>query len=244
MPIGWGLDVQMTWTQPEAAGAAPKKRSGHSLTFVKSDPSFAILFGGCDNSLPAGPTNDCFKLALDGDAYAWSTVNVPTDGPCARWHHSATLVAPRSIFMFGGFTNDKRLNDGWIFDAIDETFKRAFGTDDDQVPYPRGAHSASCVGTDVLVFGGYGGKGYGRRDFNDCHSLDTETFTWSPVVTTGETPSARSGHQACVVEDKVYIFGGWNCAEQLNDVSILLTQGMIWTAVRVHKPLHFFRSAT
>ena len=47
----------------------------------------------------------------------------------------------------------------------------------------------------MYVFGGYGGSGFARRDFNDVSVLDLETWEWRPVECSGEIPEPRSGHQ-------------------------------------------------
>ena len=68
-------------------------------------------------------------------------------------------------------------------------------------PAPRGAHSAVLIGDHVWVFGGYGGAGYQRRDFNDVHRLHVPTMTWSKVeavATPAGMPEPRSGHIAQV----------------------------------------------
>lgn len=36
-------------------------------------------------------------------------------------------------------------------------------------PDPRGSHSGSLVGNSLIIFGGYGGPGFSRRDFNDIY---------------------------------------------------------------------------
>ena len=48
-------------------------------------------------------------------------------------------------------------------------------------PSPRGAHTSTLINKKIYVFGGYGGMGYGRRDLDDLHSLDTETWKWTKV---------------------------------------------------------------
>jgi len=42
----------------------------------------------------------------------------------------------------------------------------------EDAPTPRGAHTASLVEGSVWVFGGYGGSGFGRRDFSDVRRFD------------------------------------------------------------------------
>lgn len=66
----------------------------------------------------------------------------------------------------------------------------------------RGGHSVTLIGSNMYVFGGYGGSGFARRDFNDVHVLDLDTWDWKPVECTGEHPEPRSGHQVRKEESK------------------------------------------
>lgn len=43
-------------------------------------------------------------------------------------------------------------------------------------PDPRGSHSGSVIGNSLVVFGGYGGPGFSRRDFNDVYVRASVTF--------------------------------------------------------------------
>ena len=53
----------------------------------------------------------------------------------------------------------------------------------------------TLIGSQMYVFGGYGGAGFARRDFNDVSVLDLETWEWRTVECRGEHPEPRSGHQ-------------------------------------------------
>ena len=55
-----------------------------------------------------------------------------------------------------------------------------------KVPSPRGAHTACVDDTLLWVFGGYGGLGYGRKDFNDLFTLDLEDWAWHRVAAKGK----------------------------------------------------------
>lgn len=103
-------------------------------------------------------------------------------------------------------------------------------------PSPRGAHSAVVIGDSLWVFGGYGGLGYQRRDFNDLHRLHLPTMAWVPVVGEGQAiagtpPSPRSGHAAMQCENSMIVMGGWSANGQCNDLHIFDTEKLTWSTV-------------
>lgn len=68
-------------------------------------------------------------------------------------------------------------------------------------PDPRGSHSGSVIGNSLLVFGGYGGPGFSRRDFNDVYvstgAMYSNLSTWSTINTwypTAGIPGIQPGH--------------------------------------------------
>ena len=243
--------AEMTWLTPNCAGTAPTKRSGHTISLVGDS---LYIFGGNDFRRPPGPNNELYKLDMSqAQEYYWQKVE-PSAGqrwPEPRSHHTAVVFDKTKILLFGGFRSSSiRYNDVWILDTttdewsqphvgITETkadgevvFKRNWA----DVPLPRGAHSACLVGdTQLYVFGGYGGSGFARRDFNDITILDLGTWEWRPLECTGELPPARSGHQGvCCIEasskcESIYVVGGWNSMEQFNDMYILNTVTNEWT---------------
>ncbi|KAJ0395717.1 hypothetical protein P43SY_006365 [Pythium insidiosum] len=99
------------------------------------------------------------------------------------------------------------------------------------VPAPRGGHSAVLIRRAIYVFGGYGGAGYARRDFDDLFMFRVEDASWSKVTTKGKPPERRAGHQACAVDDSMLICGGWNSVVQFNDLHVLDTMTGAWSSV-------------
>ena len=120
MPIGWGLEVDMGWTKPESSGDVPPPRSGHTFTITSSShveaedesgPRKAVLFGGNDSRLPAGPTNDLFEMDLD--SFEWKKTENTGSQPTPRAKHTTTCVQPNVLCVFGGLGEKSRLNDCW-----------------------------------------------------------------------------------------------------------------------------------
>ena len=60
----------------------------------------------------------------------------------------------------------------------------------------------------VLIFCRFGGKG-NEHYYNDTWSFDISTRKWTELQCTGSIPSPRARHAAVLVEDVVYVFGGY-----------------------------------
>jgi len=92
-------------------------------------------------------------------------------------------------------------------------------------PGPCNMHSADFIPSrgEVYVFRG----GNGREYLNDLHALDGESYIWRAVQTHGTAPQQRANHSSALLEDvsngtttsQLFIFGGWNGSERLNDSS-------------------------
>ncbi|KAG7342241.1 galactose oxidase [Nitzschia inconspicua] len=99
-------------------------------------------------------------------------------------------------------------------------------------PGPCNMHSADYVPArrEVYVFRG----GNGREYLNDLHALNVDTMVWRKVETTGEIPQQRANHSSAFLEEtgELFVFGGWNGMERLNDIHILDTETSNWTCPR------------
>lgn len=200
----------MEWSRPRCIGDLPTKRSGHSFTIVKN--GMAYLFGGIDSRRPPGPNNELFKLDMsNAKTFYWTKVPTSTSVlsmpspvrgaagtiaaltvPEARWKHSATAINDTHILIFGGYrSSTQRLNDVWVLDTAKDKWSQPLATGRVQ-PSPRGAHAAALVGHKLYIFGGYGGEGFARQDFNDLYALDLETWEWQ-LVHPGNGSSKSSG---------------------------------------------------
>jgi dynein heavy chain len=230
----------MVWASPKTLGEVPSKRSGHSFCIVGD---YVYLYGGNDFRRPPGPNADLFKLDISSAEFYWSKVTNSGKAPEPRSHHTV-VVYGKLIIMFGGFRSSSiRYNDIWILDtATDEWSQPHIGVTETKaggevhfkrnwpdVPSPRGAHSSVLIGSQMFVFGGYGGVGFSRRDFNDVTALDLDTWEWRPIECTGEVPDARSGHQGIAVKEAIYIIGGWNSMVQFDNMHVLDTVTNVWS---------------
>jgi hypothetical protein len=100
-------------------------------------------------------------------------------------------------------------------------------------PGPCNMHSADYIPNRRAVYVFRGGNG--REYLNDLHAFHVENLTWARVETTGAIPQQRANHSSAMLEEtgELFIFGGWNGGERLNDIHVLDTETSNWTCPRV-----------
>jgi Kelch motif len=72
------------------------------------------------------------------------------------------------------------------------------------------SHSLSTL---VIIFGRFGGAGDQDRRFNDTWSFDISTRKWTELRCAGSIPPPRTNHAAVLVDDVMYVFGGFSTDE-------------------------------
>ena len=77
-------------------------------------------------------------------------------------------------------------------------------------------HSLSIL---AIIFCRFGGENSIHR-YNDTWSFDISTRNWTELQCTGSIPSPRAGHAAVLVDDVMYVFGGYT-DETLDDLYAL-----------------------
>jgi len=80
------------------------------------------------------------------------------------------------------------------------------------------SHSLSTLVIIFRRFGGYNGK---QHYYDDTWSFDISTRKWTELQCTGSIPSPRGGHAAVLVDDVMYVFGGFTGKIALDDLYAL-----------------------
>ena len=60
----------------------------------------------------------------------------------------------------------------------------------------------------IIMFYRFGGHG-DAHDFNDTWSFNISTRKWTELECTGSIPSPRASHAAALIDDVMYVFGGF-----------------------------------
>jgi hypothetical protein len=73
----------------------------------------------------------------------------------------------------------------------------------------------------VIILRRFGGTD-NQHYYNDTWSFNTSTRTWTELQCTGSIPPPRSGHAAVIVDDVMYVFGGFSADKTYLDDLIAL----------------------
>ena len=162
----------------------------------------------------------------------------------SRTHHTA-VAWKDSIYIFGG-SNDTTselpsqngLNDMISFNITEWEWRVI--TPQTKPPAPRYNHTAVVYQNSMMVFGGFSNE----TNKNDVHQFRFDQQVWTPWVhICGQQPNPRSANCAFVHDDHMWIFGGYDGRNKLNDMWMLPLDEKepTWTKVeqlgQIHPPV-------
>ncbi|KAL4623015.1 rab9 effector protein with kelch motifs-like [Arapaima gigas] len=207
----------------------PSGRWGQTLCPI--DPQTAILIGGQGSRM-----NFCkdpmWKLCAED--MSWVPAETLAEGPTpeARIGHTATFdPESKRIFVFGGSKNKKWFNDVHILDT--QSWRWTMVEAQGKVP-PLAYHSCSLFRGELFVLGGVFPRPHPEPDgcSDALYIFNPEMAIWYQPIVNGDRPAPRSGHSACVLQGKIFMFGGWDTPVCFNDVHALDLGLMEFSAVR------------
>ena len=197
--------TKQLWYQPFNCEGMP--RQWHTATYLP-ERQLLISFGGEAAHPKTGKCKTTDQvMVLDTEIMLWYPPTVSGTIPSGRSGHTATLLkSTNELVVFGGVHGTKWLNTVSVLDTMRwkwTTPKNIKGS----APQPRSYHTATAVGTDVVIFGGNDAA----RSFDTLHVLETATWTWRNIQAVAG-PSPRTGHAAVLLADGVTIcvYGGWD----------------------------------
>uniref|UniRef100_A0A8D0D6B3 Kelch repeat-containing protein n=1 Tax=Sander lucioperca TaxID=283035 RepID=A0A8D0D6B3_SANLU len=209
---------------------SPSGRWGQTLCPI--DALTAILIGG-QGSRMQFCKDPMWKLCTED--MSWFAAETLAEGPTpeARIGHTA-VYDPDSqrIFVFGGSKNKKWFNDVHILDT--QSWKWTMVEAQGKVP-PLAYHSCSMFRGELFVLGGVFPCPNPEPDgcSDSLYIFDPHLSIWYQPIVTGDKPSPRSGHSACVIQErKIYVFGGWDTPVCYNDMYMLDLGLMEFSAVK------------
>ena len=192
-------------------------------TMVAIDDHMYVFGGSLMVSVFAGDNyfNDLYKIDTDGN---FATVILSGVIPPARSQHSMVVI-DSNIYIFGGYSSSYVQNDLYKIDTTNSNSEKITlrGSDSDSdIPSKRYSHSMVVIGDDIYIFGGF----YESYK-NDLYRIDN-LGSCEKITLTGsddDKPSSRHFHSMVVIDNNMYIFGGFTDSGVLNDLYKINTTG-------------------
>mmetsp|Transcript_14994 Transcript_14994/g.33439 ORF Transcript_14994/g.33439 Transcript_14994/m.33439 type:complete len:774 (-) Transcript_14994:927-3248(-) len=162
---------------------------------------------------------------------------------------AASVVIRDSLYLFGGYGGDGRLDDFHRYDLVRGGWSEVAVRSGSRRPGPRENNGAVVVGGDadgmVYLFGGYDGT----RWLNDLWVYDIDRAQWECVMDPspeeekeiehtgieegeGKIPSRRFGYVSFVHDRKFVLWGGYDGTRWLNDMYAYHFDEGKWTQVQ------------
>uniref|UniRef100_A0AAF5PSP2 Kelch domain-containing protein family protein n=1 Tax=Wuchereria bancrofti TaxID=6293 RepID=A0AAF5PSP2_WUCBA len=203
----------MYWTITIEGGP---KRVNHAAVALNDQ---IYSFGGyCSGELYDG-SQPVDVHVLDTGNYRWRKLTVRTDNneskttypsvsqnnwPYQRYGHTVVEYNGKA-YLWGG-RNDEfgACSKMYCFDP--EAVTWSVVPSEGEAPPARDGHSAVVVDDLMFMFGGF--EEDSQRFSQETFAYNFKRRKWYELKTTGELPQWRDFHTACVINKKMYIFGG------------------------------------
>jgi N-acetylneuraminic acid mutarotase len=135
--------------------------------------------------------------------------------PNIRFGHTA-IVHKSLMYVFGGWDGTETLNHLNAFDLKKNVWLQFSGMKGSIKGRYR--HSACATQSSMYIFGGIDQN---QERFNDINQFNFDSQTWTRIVTSVNSPSQRTFHEALMFKGVMYVFGGFDGAKR-NDIYRIL----------------------
>ena len=97
-------------------------------------------------------------------------------------------------------------------------------------PSPRTDHTVVLFEGSLYVFAGFDG----RARYNDLYrcKLRDGKFKWKQIHAEGTIPLNRFGHAAVVIRNSMFVIGGWNGHDTMDDIYQYSFLSNLWFEIR------------
>jgi len=194
-----------------------------------------IIYGGdtVDTDFNGFPDNNFYLFNINNSKYT-----IPShvlNKPNGRYGHTIGVISLHNtsskLFLFGGQLENDVFNDLYFFEL--NTFKspkarwELIEPLNNFKPPPLTNHSLSVYKNKIYVFGGVYNN---EKISNDLWCFDALISKWIQVTTTGNTPPPVNEHASCIVNDKLFVYGGNDFSGIIyNSLYVLDLHTLVWS---------------
>ncbi|EAR97403.2 kelch motif protein (macronuclear) [Tetrahymena thermophila SB210] len=218
------------WEELIISGRNIQNRS--DFTSVIFDHTMYI-YGGYE--INAGILSDFHKIDLQAGVYIWDKVVAknPKKSPGKLCRHSG-VVYKNKMYLFGGqYQGQLNHNKMYSFDFATQTWEEVLYLGTIQPP-SIDSHKALVYKDTMIVLSGYLGDTGIFSDY--IFSFDFNTKVWNVLYDgnsqKNQTYKPRIGAGICLYQEKIYLFGGYDGYERLNDLCYFDLQSKSWNQVK------------
>lgn len=149
----------------------------------------------------------------------------------------SSIVLDKKIYILGGLDKYNLIcRDFYCFDLINLTLKQL-----NKLFHGIYSHTCSIYGNKIYIFGGLSTKS--NKAINDVYAYNIKHNHWMYIHCGGHAIEGRMEHMSCVLNDEMYIFGGYQTFPKrkfLNDLYSLNLKNHIWKKIEykcIDKPI-------
>lgn len=235
-PQGLTLDDEITGYEASNIDVVnlnnPPARVGHSSVLCGNA---YIIYGGdtVDTDFNGFPDNNFYLFNINNSKYT-----IPShvlNKPNGRYGHTIGVISLHNtsskLFLFGGQLENDVFNDLYFFEL--NTFKspkarwELIEPLNNFKPPPLTNHSLSVYKNKIYVFGGVYNN---EKISNDLWCFDALISKWIQVTTTGNVPPPVNEHASCIVNDKLFVYGGNDFSGIIyNSLYVLDLHTLVWS---------------
>lgn len=225
------LDLEeWAWVPVSSTSQGPSPRLNHASLLVGRK---MVIHGGWDGGKRC--LDDLW--VFDTDSFQWMNPRTAGSPPSPRYGHSMQLLNDGRIMLFGGITVKegeipKYQSDLRQLDTESMVWSKPRAHADVHYPSGRYAHSFTQIGSQLVLFGGWGLGGLQNSEENkrpgasSFFAYDIESSSWWIPPMPLKPLEHKYGHTATVMGDTLFIFGGWSGKQATNSlVQIALQPG-------------------
>ncbi|KAG8193291.1 hypothetical protein JTE90_003778 [Oedothorax gibbosus] len=138
------------------------------------------------------------------------------DNGLRRVNHAAVTIG-NLIYSFGGYCSENDLSefmDVCIFNTDSLNWYNIHYSPTGDIPPSLFGHSAVVYKNKVYIWGGISSH-HQNLVSEKLYCFDVASLTWSVIEGTGHVPSPTDGHSACVIDNSMYVFGGFESISEV-----------------------------
>ena len=215
-PISFDL-ISQKWEIIKTINPPKQIRAAHTSNLINN--KYMFIFGG-EESYNKNNNLIFDALLLNFEKLKWSKLNYPNSNKLnKRKYHCSCNVNQSKVYIYGGYyDNYNCLNSMLIFDFsnINNINVKEINFDNfiyNVFPFPRWGCSINFYKGKLFIFGGRN-----KIDFNDLWMFDIQSEKWEKLDSLTETPISRRRQVSFIYKNILFISGGFNGYEFLNDL--------------------------